>query len=235
MTKRVSIFIIGILTVFSLQSCVSNYVVANPNHFSNTTKSDAKDIALQEKNYETAKKQLLSSFTNPQMSSPKEMNREEMERSLRAKNEEIVQSKYKKVVGDLLDEAITYLGTPYRYGGMTRRGIDCSAFVLSVFGAAAGVSLPRVAAAQAKEGDNVAKEDLQKGDLIFFSKGRGISHVGIVYDIQEDGKVRFIHASTSRGVMISTLDDDSYWRPKFRFGKRILNMENYHNLAKNNN
>ena len=117
---------------------------------------------------------------------------------------------------------------------LTRRGIDCSAFVLSVFGAATGMTLPRVAASQAQEGEKVEKSNLQKGDLVFFSQGRGrISHVGIVENVTEEGDVKFIHAATSRGVMISSLND-SYWGPKYRFAKRIISPETFNsNLANN--
>jgi lipoprotein Spr len=149
------------------------------------------------------------------------------------KNSEIAKSiRHNKTIDNILIEAQTYLGTPYRYGGMTRNGIDCSAFVLSVFGAAAGLSLPRVAASQAQEGEKIEKSELQKGDLIFFSHGRRISHVGIVESVTEDGEVKFIHAATSRGVMVSSLND-SYWGPRYRFGKRIINEngEAYNNLA----
>ena len=149
------------------------------------------------------------------------------------KNSEIAKAiKHNKTIDNILTEAATYLGTPYRYGGTTRNGIDCSAFVLSVFGAAAGLTLPRVAASQSQEGEAIDKENLQKGDLIFFSHGRRISHVGIVESVTEEGEIKFIHAATSKGVMISSLND-SYWGPKFRFAKRVINEngDNYNNLA----
>ena len=117
---------------------------------------------------------------------------------------------------------------------MTRSGIDCSAFVLSVFGSVAGMNLPRVAASQAQEGEKIEKENLQKGDLVFFSHGKGrISHVGIVENVSEDGQVKFIHAATSKGVMISSLTD-SYWGPKFRFAKRVLSQQIFNSNFANN-
>ena len=61
----------------------------------------------------------------------------------------------------------------------------------------------------------------KKGDLVFFAHGRRTSHVGIVQEITENGEVKFIHAATSKGVMISSLSD-SYWAPKYRFAKRVL-------------
>lgn len=125
------------------------------------------------------------------------------------------------LVSNLLDEAKTYLGTPYRYGGTTRNGIDCSAFTQRVFGQF-NIELPRVAFKQAQAGDYLSKEDLRKGDLIFFStRGRGISHVGIVDEVDENGQIFFIHASSSRGVAISSLEAP-YWNARFRYGKRVI-------------
>lgn len=139
-----------------------------------------------------------------------------------ANSNEIIKKaiQHSEAVDDILKEAYSYLGTPYRYGGMSRSGIDCSAFVLSVFSATAGINLPRVAASQAKEGVSVDNESLQKGDLLFFSHGRGIAHVGIVESV-ENGEVKFIHAASSKGVSVSSLDS-SYWGPRFRFAKRII-------------
>ena len=118
----------------------------------------------------------------------------------------------------------TYIGTPYRFGGTNRSGIDCSAFVLNVFGESTGIELPRVAAEQAELGDKVEKQELQKGDLVFFSQGGRVSHVGIVQEVTPEGEIKFIHAATSRGVMISSLND-SYWGRKFRFAKRIIKQQ----------
>jgi lipoprotein Spr len=126
-----------------------------------------------------------------------------------------------KTIDDILSEANTYLGTPYRFGGSTRSGIDCSAFVLNVYEETTGLELPRVAAEQAELGERVDRQQLQKGDLVFFAHSRRISHVGIVQEVTPEGEIKFIHAATSRGVMISSLND-SYWGPKFRFAKRIL-------------
>lgn len=227
MKRRVLFYLVAITSVFSLQSCVSNYVVSSPATYNNQYKSDAKLASLDQKKLELAKSQLLTNFVDEKKAATRTM-----EATLR--NDEIAKTvRFTKKIDDLLAEAQTYLGTPYRYGGTTRSGIDCSAFVLSVFGTT-GMTLPRVAAAQAQEGERVEKENLQKGDLVFFSQGGSrISHVGIVENVEEDGKVKFIHAATSRGVMISSLND-SYWGPKFRFAKRILSMDTYqNNLAHN--
>lgn len=221
MKKRVLFYLVGMVATFSLQSCVTNYVVSTPPTYVNEYKSDAKLASIDIKKLELAKKQLLTSFKDEKIASTKSL-----ESSL--KNEEIAKTvRFTKKIDDILAEAQTYLGTPYRYGGTTRKGIDCSAFVLSVFGAVAGMNLPRVAASQAQEGDKIERENLQKGDLVFFSHGRGrISHVGIVEEVNAEGEIKFIHAATSKGVMISSLND-SYWGPKFRFAKRVMSQENF--------
>ncbi|OFM82185.1 MULTISPECIES: C40 family peptidase [Weeksella] len=122
----------------------------------------------------------------------------------------------------LLQEAETYLGTPYRYGGTTRRGIDCSAFVRNVF-SILNKDLPRVSADQAKQGERIATENLKEGDLVFFAtKGRGrVTHVGIVHGRDENGVLQFIHSSTSKGVIITPITD-SYWGKRYLYGKRVL-------------
>lgn len=124
--------------------------------------------------------------------------------------------------GFLLKEAETYIGTPYRYGGTTRRGIDCSAFVRSVF-ESFDMNLPRVSSDQAKEGITINTSDAREGDLLFFAtQGRGrVSHVGIVHGRNESGVITFIHSSTSRGVTITPLND-KYWGKRFLYAKRVL-------------
>ena len=125
-------------------------------------------------------------------------------------------------VSQILSEAETYLGVPYRYGGTTRRGIDCSAFVQSVF-QLFNHELPRVSAAQAKEGRLVSTEELRAGDLLFFATNGGsrVSHVGIVHNVSDEGDVEFIHASTSQGVTVTPLSN-SYWSKRYLYAKRII-------------
>lgn len=226
MKKRVLFYLVAFVSTVSLQSCVTNYVVSKPATYAKEYKTDAKLASLETNKMEQDKQKLINSFL-----AEKAVALANAKNSI--KNSEIAKAiKHNTTIDNILTEAQTYIGTPYRYGGMTRNGIDCSAFVLSVFGAAAGLSLPRVAASQSEEGEKIDKENLQKGDLIFFSHGRRISHVGIVESVDENGEIKFIHAATSKGVMISSLND-SYWGPKYRFGKRIINEngEAYNNLA----
>jgi cell wall-associated NlpC family hydrolase len=116
----------------------------------------------------------------------------------------------------LVEQAMTYLGTPYRRGGTTRRGVDCSGLVGAVYGEQ-GLDLPRTAAQQFAEGIAVAASDLRPGDLVFFrdTYKRGISHVGIYI-----GDGRFLHAAGRRhGVIVSELSR-SYYRLRYAGARR---------------
>jgi len=114
----------------------------------------------------------------------------------------------------LRDEAPNWIGIPYRWGGTTRRGIDCSAFVQQYVRSTLGIELPRATAGQQYEGVPVSKEELRSGDLVFFRR-RGVRHVGVYLSGGE-----FIHASSSRGVMISELDND-YWTRYYWMARRV--------------
>ena len=109
-------------------------------------------------------------------------------------------------------------GTPYQLGGMSRQGIDCSGFVQLTFAEQFGVQLPRTTGAQSKLKPNIKRHDLRAGDLVFFKipKQRKLFHVGIYL---EDG--RFLHASTSQGVVVSTLTTD-YWQDNYWQSIRVL-------------
>ena len=120
----------------------------------------------------------------------------------------------------LLDTAFSYLGTPYRHGGVTRNGMDCSGFVSTTF---KSISVPLSHSSQemATQGTKIDLEDVKVGDLLFFRTTRKnrISHVGMVVDI--DGDIKFIHSSSKRGVVISSLSDE-YYKKTFRMAKRVM-------------
>lgn len=98
-----------------------------------------------------------------------------------------------------------WLNTRYRFGGTTKKGIDCSALTGLLFGAVYGFTLPRTAREQYKVSERIKKENLQEGDLVFFNTRGGVSHVGVY--LSND---RFVHASSSQGVTISDLNDSYY-------------------------
>ncbi len=117
--------------------------------------------------------------------------------------------------GHLYQHYKLWKGTPYRMGGLTTRGIDCSGFVLVTFKALLNTRLPRTVDEQATLGQGILTEQLRTGDLVFFKTGSAMRHVGIYLD-----HGRFMHASTRRGVMISALAD-GYWRQRFWQARRI--------------
>lgn len=133
-------------------------------------------------------------------------------------NKDVVFIKSEKeiIYEKLMSEVIKYLGTPYLFGGTTERGIDCSAFVQSVYYFGFGIQLPRTSISQSTEGKYVEKDSLQFGDLIFFKTTRKpIGHVGIYLY-----KNKFVHSGRKNGVSISNLDDE-YYSKKYIKGMRI--------------
>lgn len=122
----------------------------------------------------------------------------------------------------VVDYAKTYMGTAYRYGGMSSSGMDCSGLIYLSFMNAADIRLPRSSSAIAREGHKIRKSELATGDLIFFKTrgSRTINHLGLVVEKTAE-EVRFIHSSTSRGVMISSLKE-RYWANAYDQSRRIL-------------
>lgn len=127
-------------------------------------------------------------------------------------------SKMDKVIDDVL-------GTKYRTGGTTTSGFDCSGFTMYVY-KHLGINLPHQSGSQFSMGTSVSRSDLRAGDLVFFNtSGAGISHVGIYMG---DGK--FAHASTSRGVVVSSLSE-SYYVDRYVGAKRVMSTDTYESTA----
>jgi len=117
----------------------------------------------------------------------------------------------------MMREISKFMGTPYQLGGTNDAGIDCSAYTMTVYKNAVGMTLPRTSAAQSKLGEEVRFEELKFGDLIFFNTtGESASHVGIYL-----GDDLFAHASVSFGVTISSLES-FYYKNRFEKAKRLV-------------
>ena len=122
----------------------------------------------------------------------------------------------KKEVPGIIATAKDYIGVPYVFGGDTPAGFDCSGYLEYVF-ATHGIRIPRTADEQYKLGKLVEPDDLEAGDLVFFTTYEpGASHCGIYL-----GNGNFIHASTSRGIRVDNLDN-TYWASRYYGGKHIV-------------
>ncbi len=107
-------------------------------------------------------------------------------------------------------------GTRYCYGGTTRRCFDCSGFIIYTYKKSFNKNLPRTTRQMAKKGVWISKRELEIGDLIFFKSGWHVSHAGIYM-----GNGKFMHSSSSRGVVISRLEN-SYWKKRYYSARRVL-------------
>lgn len=122
----------------------------------------------------------------------------------------------------IIQNAQNYEGTQYKYGGTTKKGMDCSGLIRTIF-KEENIALPRASNAMAKTGEWVAIEEVKAGDLLFFKTNRNtsrINHVGLVTCTEND-TIEFIHSTTSQGVVTSKLTE-KYWYFAFVQARRIL-------------
>ena len=131
--------------------------------------------------------------------------------------------KANQLAEQLIDAATENLGVKYKYAGTTKAGFDCSGLMYTIFNSE-NISLPRNSFQQSKIGVvlNPKRDQAKKGDLIFFktNKNREINHVGIVIEATDD-EIKFIHSSTSKGVIISSTKEP-YYQKTFVQINRVL-------------
>ena len=130
--------------------------------------------------------------------------------------------KNNSVADNVINTALTFSGTRYKYGGTTKKGMDCSGLLYVAFGEN-DIKLPRVSYHMAEEGKNIRVKNVEKGDLLFFKtqkRAGRINHVGMVVAVKGD-EIKFIHASSSRGVIVSSLRE-GYWNHAFVKATRVL-------------
>ncbi|HNX06091.1 MAG TPA: NlpC/P60 family protein [Bacteroidales bacterium] len=111
-----------------------------------------------------------------------------------------------------------WLNVPYKYGGNTKQGTDCSGLVSSVFKEVYNISMYRSSADQLKNVTEISKNQLKAGDLVFFKiDNNKVSHVGIYL-----GENKFIHATTKKGVIVNNLDEEYYKKHYYTSGRVIM-------------
>jgi cell wall-associated NlpC family hydrolase len=130
--------------------------------------------------------------------------------------------KRKKEVQTVIQTAYSYKGTPYKYGGTSRKGIDCSALMQNSF-KKAGYNIPRTAKEQSQHGKKIGWSSIQPGDVVFFKfkeKREKWYHSGIITKVG-DSKASFVHASSSKGVVESNLYAD-YYKDNVKTFRRVI-------------
>ena len=158
----------------------------------------------------------LQDFIDIKSLSKKELNKVSVSSKAGIKKTSLQQAKYAMLL-DVAIESIknstlyqfieNWYGTRYRFGGTTKRGIDCSAFTDRLLSTVYDLVLPRTAREQYKFCEHISKDDLLEGDLVFFNTRKGVSHVGVYL-----ANGHFVHSSRSQGVTISNLEDNYFAR-----------------------
>lgn len=163
----------------------------------------------------SAKKEVRNSGPSTSQEATNSVN-EYLNRSTSVEKASAIQLKYSVLLNTeveqledtrLLEHVDEWYGTRYRMGGMSKSGIDCSAFVQAVYLSAFAVAVPRTAREQYRSARIISATELKEGDLVFFNTTGGVSHVGIYLRNN-----KFIHASSSKGVTVSDLFEPYYLR-----------------------
>ncbi|MAM30315.1 MAG: glycoside hydrolase [Flavobacteriaceae bacterium] len=122
----------------------------------------------------------------------------------------------------IVEHAKKFQGTKYKFGGTTKKGMDCSGLIYTAF-LTEDIALPRISRDMAKQGKRISLLKAQAGDLVFFQTNKSrkvINHVGLVVE-NVRGELKFIHSTSSRGVIISSIQEN-YWNLAFVEARRII-------------
>lgn len=163
---------------------------------------------------------LILSFNSCKSSKQAKKKKENPTKIITKKSEE--KTPIKTQAEYIIDYAKKFEGVRYKWGGTTESGMDCSGLVFESF-RANDIVLPRISRDMAKKGDKIQLKKVLKGDLLFFKTGNRrntINHVGLIVDIR-DNDIKFIHATSSKGVIISGLNE-TYWLKAFYEARRVL-------------
>lgn len=145
--------------------------------------------------------------------------------SKNARSQEKVENTTKEevtVADKIVWTAVSYKGIPYRFGGTTERGMDCSGLIYTSF-QQRDVPIARTSREMYAQGTSIPLRKVQRGDLLFFKTARKrgkVNHVGLVTSVS-NGDIRFIHSTSSQGVIVTSLHED-YWKRAFIEAKRVL-------------
>ena len=129
-----------------------------------------------------------------------------------------------ELTNHIIDFATHYLGRPYRHGAKGPSAFDCSGFTSYVFGQH-GIDLNASSRAQYTQGTKIDKEDIRPGDLLFFggrAGGKTVGHVAIAVDVDDNGTVTFIHASTTQGITYDSYPDGGYYSKRYIGARRVI-------------
>jgi probable lipoprotein NlpC len=130
---------------------------------------------------------------------------------------------HEAIADTVVEAAKKYIGTPYKYGGTTRAGMDCSGLLINSF-RVIEINLPRSSVDQSKVGKEVSMGELQPGDLVFFATGKRkktVTHVGLITDVISKDNIKFIHSSSTLGVVETNLFSD-YYQKRFITARRVI-------------